>query len=161
VVWSQIVHSLAGERERQARAIVRLDQVARGLQTAADEVWRRCQAAETELARLRSEQPGPWVFNGAAALPPDLRVAIFGTGQGGRQALSRLRARGAHVDCFADNDRSRWNQTLDEVPIIDPATLPSRGVGFIAVASVSGRAPIFRQLAQLGYHAGRDFDAVA
>lgn len=103
----------------------------------------------------------PWILRAPAEARSGLRVAIFGTGRGGRNALARFRAFGVAVACFADNDRTRWNQRIDDVPVVDPATLPARGVSFIAIASVPGRDAIARQLTALGFRAERDFAAVA
>ena len=89
------------------------------------------------------------------------RIAIFGTGQGGRSALTRLRGIGARVECFADNDPSRWGHSVEDVPIVDPGTLRARGVDFVAVASLPGRDAICAQLTRFGYHDGRDFVTLA
>ncbi|MGE0464109.1 MAG: methyltransferase domain-containing protein [Vicinamibacterales bacterium] len=149
VFWSQISESMAGRAERMER-----------LQAEASESWRRCRAAEAEVGRLREALAVPWVLRVPASLREGLRVAIFGTGQGGRNVLTRFRAGGVDVECFADNDRSRWDQRIDDVPVVDPATLPARGVSFIAVASAPGREAIVRQLTALGYRAEHDFVAV-
>jgi len=161
ILWSQIAESMTGRAERQARALDGLDAVARRLQSEADEAWRRCQAAAAEAGRLRLELAIPWALRAPADVRNSLRVAIFGTGQGGRRALTHLRSLGVGVDCFADNDRTRWDHRIDDVPVVDPATLPARGVTFIAVASAPGREAIARQLSALGYQADRDFVAVA
>ena len=99
------------------------------------------------------------LFASHEPVPADLRVAIFGTGAGGRQAFERLRARGARIVCFSDNDPSRIGTTIEGVPVIPAAGLRSAGVDLVAVASRPGKAAIFQQLLGLGYEPGKDFDA--
>jgi SAM-dependent methyltransferase len=160
IAWAQITESMTIRLERQERAREYEACVAQALQRDADRSWQACQAAEADARRLRSRHASSWILDATSTPGAEPRVAIFGTGAGGRLALERLRARGARIDCFADNDRARWNQTIADLPVVDPATLPSRGVDFIAVASAPGREAIFAQLAALGYRAGRDYDAV-
>ncbi|HQZ37887.1 MAG TPA: class I SAM-dependent methyltransferase [Vicinamibacterales bacterium] len=170
ILWAQLSDSLAHRLEAQSRAFGQLERTARSLQSAATDAWQRCQRAEAqwprleaagiELECLRSQSPIPWVLGPTASEPAYLRVAVFGTGQGGREALARLRSHGIGVDCFADNNRSRWNDRIDDVPVVDPSTLPMRHLDFIAVASTPGRDAIFAQLRALGYQPGRDFDAM-
>jgi hypothetical protein len=93
-------------------------------------------------------------------LPPGLRFAIFGAGEAGERALAMLRARGAVIDCFADNDASRHGTAIDGIPIVPPACLPRRHLDVIAVASHAGRFAIFGQLEQLGYQLGRQVASV-
>lgn len=158
LVASQVADSMAERLARQTRSCDRLEQAASDLQASAAEAWQRCQAAEAEVFRLRRQ------LAVSAMTPPspggdDRRVAIFGTGQGGRQVLAQLRELGVRIECFADNDPSRWDQPVDEVPVVDPASLRARGVGFVAVASAPGRDAIFAQLCALGFREGRDFAA--
>ncbi|HET9371324.1 MAG TPA: hypothetical protein VFO19_13790, partial [Vicinamibacterales bacterium] len=87
--------------------------------------------------------------------PADLRFAIFGAGAAGRRALELLRARGAVVDCFADNDARQHGHAIGGLPIVAPDCLPQRGVDVIAVTSQSGRLAIFGQLERMGYEIGR------
>jgi hypothetical protein len=154
LVAEQVADSMASRLDQQARGSAALERTASALQVAADEAWRRCQAAEREVERLRGQVDG---LMGCLTAPADQRIAIFGSGQGGRQALDRFRRLGARVDCIADNDRARWGQAVDEVPIVDPQTLRQRGVSFVAVASRPGRDAICAQLRAFGYHDGRDF----
>lgn len=157
LVAEQVAASMASRLERQERATVSLERTAAALQAAADQAWRRCQAAESEVERLRRQLEGLTSMDAISVADGGRRIAIFGSGQGGRQALERLRRAGARVHCFADNDRQRWGQAVDEVPIVDPATLRERGVNFIAVASRPGREAICAQLRGFGYDDGRDF----
>lgn len=159
VFWSLIADSMATRAGRHASAAAHLEQVASRLQSQLHDTWKRCEAAEAEVARLQdtlvAARLAPLSMIGDAR-----RVAIFGTGQGGRRVLTRLRERGVRIECFADNDQSRWNRRIDELPVVDPATLPERGVDFVAVASAPGREAICAQLAALGYQEGRDFAAI-
>ena len=48
------------------------------------------------------------------------RIVLFGSGGLGRLVLRGLRARGMNVESFADNNRERWGQTIDGVPVHSP-----------------------------------------
>jgi 2-polyprenyl-3-methyl-5-hydroxy-6-metoxy-1,4-benzoquinol methylase len=102
------------------------------------------------------------MFDEAAPLPTaDVRVAIFGAGSRGVRTLAQLRRKGAVVDCFVDNNATKWYENLGGVPVVAPAALRARRIDVIAVASVPGKDAIFQQLERLGYQPGHDFDAVA
>lgn len=161
LVASQVADSMVDRLERQARAMAGLERTARTLQEAAASAWRRCQAAEREADALRQRLQDAESLEILAEPQAERRVAIFGTGQAGRQALIRLRRIGAHVDCFADNDRGRWGQAVEDVPVVDPGTLRARGVTFVAVASLPGGDAIRAQLTSFGFREGRDFVTVA
>jgi 2-polyprenyl-3-methyl-5-hydroxy-6-metoxy-1,4-benzoquinol methylase len=161
LVASQVAESMAGRLERQAHAMAGLAQAARALQEEAATAWQRCQAAEREADALRQRLRDTETLATLVEPLAERRVAIFGTGLAGRQALVRLRRIGAHVDCFADNDRGRWGQAVEEVPVVDPGTLRARGVTFVAVASLPGRDAIRAQLTSFGFREGHDFVTVA
>ncbi len=116
----------------------------------------RAAAAEAKAARLTELFAAQALLDESDGSLAGITIAVFGAGAGGRQAMASLRARGAVVDCIADNNASRHGETIDEAPIVDPATLPSRKVDMVAVASLPGRAAILAQLAGLGYQLGRD-----
>jgi SAM-dependent methyltransferase len=93
----------------------------------------------------------------ARALTDARGVAIFGAGEGGRQAATRWRAQGGRVAVFTDNRASLWGTTLADVPIVPPATLPVRDVALIVVASSIGAADIATQLEGMGLCRDVDF----
>jgi FlaA1/EpsC-like NDP-sugar epimerase len=88
-------------------------------------------------------------------------VAIFGAGSRGVRTLAQLRRKGATVDCFVDNNATKWYENIGGVPVVAPAALRARRIDLVAVASVPGKDAIFQQLERLGYQPGHDFDAVA
>lgn len=91
-------------------------------------------------------------------VPSHLKVAIFGVGQPGTDALAQLRKRGANVTCFSDANSMMWYDKIEGLPIVAPAALRARKIDVIAVAGAEDVA--FAQLERLGYQAGQDFDAV-
>lgn len=93
-------------------------------------------------------------------VPSNLKVAIFGVGPSGQQALTQLRRRGANVACFSDANSLNWYDKLDGLPIVAPAALRARKIDLIAVAASSPRDAVFAQLERLGYQEGQDFDAL-
>ncbi len=93
-------------------------------------------------------------------VPSNLKVAIFGVGPSGQEALSKLRRRGANVECFTDANSMNWYAKLDGVPVVAPAALRARRIDVIAVAASTAREAIFSQLERLGYQPGQDFDAI-
>jgi len=94
-------------------------------------------------------------------VPADMRIAIFGAGPRGVRALAQLRRKGATVDCFVDNNATKWYANIGGVPVVSPAALRARRIDIIGVASLPGRDAIFTQLERLGYQPGHDFDLVA
>jgi len=120
------------------------------------ELRARAEAAEARLARLTRQFGAQALIDDAGSPMTGLRVGVFGAGTGGQQAVAALHARGAIVDCVADNNATRHGTTTAGVTIVDPATLPSRQLDIVAVASLPGRSAILAQLAGLGYQLGRD-----
>lgn len=158
IVAAQMFESLAerAEYERRQRGVL-LSELDRAREWA--------EVAERELTRLQAEvvrlgagrashREAHRVAAKGGSLPGHLRIAVFGAGSGGRLALDALHARGGRVVCVADNNASRHGTTLDDVPIVDPATLPARAVDVVVVASKPGHAAIVEQLERLGYQAG-------
>ena len=72
-------------------------------------------------------------------VPSNLKVAIFGVGPSGQEALSKLRRRGANVECFTDANSMNWYAKLDGVPVVAPAALRARRIDVIAVAASTAR----------------------
>lgn len=117
---------------------------------------RQLQDAVRENDELRAHARAAALLRSGRSLPTGVRIAVFGAGSGGQRALRSLRARGGDVACLTDNDRARHGSIIDGVPVVDPASLPTRGIDIVAVASLPGRSAIFAQLAQMGYEIGRD-----
>ncbi|HXT71023.1 MAG TPA: methyltransferase domain-containing protein [Vicinamibacterales bacterium] len=149
ILASQFVESLAGRAaawERRYRA-VRLEFQA--VQATLGE------SPETRFAR--EHFAASWLIRGDESAPGK-RVAVFGAGSGGRQAIDMLRSRDIDVVCIADNNIDRHGETIDGVPVIAPADLATHQIDAIVVASIPYRYQIFEQLEALGFRHGRDFD---
>jgi 2-polyprenyl-3-methyl-5-hydroxy-6-metoxy-1,4-benzoquinol methylase len=127
----------------------------------AESLRARAEAAEARVAQLTKQFGAQALVDDGKSSLAGIRVAVFGAGAGGQQAIASLRARGAIVDCVADNNASRHGSTANGVTIVDPSTLPSRQLDLIAVASLPGRAAILAQLAGLGFQLGRDVAVVS
>lgn len=93
-------------------------------------------------------------------VPSNLKVAIFGVGGAGAEALVQLRRRGASVACFSDANSMMWYDKLEGLPIVAPAALRARKIDIIAVAG-EDTSVAFAQLERIGYQHGQDFDAIA
>ncbi len=93
-------------------------------------------------------------------VPSNLKVAIFGAGGPGAEALVQLRRRGASVTCFSDANSMMWYDKLEGLPIVAPAALRARKIDIIAVTG-DDPSVAFAQLERLGYQQGQDFDAFA
>jgi len=124
------------------------------------ELRARAEAAEARVAQLEHQFGAQALIDDGMKSLSGIRVAVFGAGTGGQQAIALLHARGAHVDCIADNNTSRHGTTTNGISIVDPSTLPERKLDLIAVASLPGRAAILAQLAGLGFQLGRDVAVV-
>jgi len=156
VVAAHLAESMARQLDSQTRKIRRLEH---GVDSAGDD----CETAErpAKAARGRPKLRASAIVDDNTPVPaPDLRVAIFGAGPRGVKALAQLRRKGATVDCFVDNNATKWYKNIGGVPVVAPAALRARRIDVIAVASVPGRDAIFQQLERLGYQPGHDFDAV-
>jgi SAM-dependent methyltransferase len=153
VVAAHLAESMARQIEVQSRKLRRLEQ---GPGTRAGGSCEQC------IRRAKPKLRASVVLDEQTPVPsPNLRVAIFGAGPRGIRALAQLRRKGATVDCFVDNNATRWYENIGGVPVVSPAALRARRIDVIAVASVPGRDAIFSQLERMGYQPGHDFDAVA
>ncbi|MBM7866698.1 glycosyltransferase family 2 protein [Heliobacterium gestii] len=81
-------------------------------------------------------------------------VAIFGSGSLGRQLYTLLKKVGVPVNCYVDNDRSKWKETLDGLPIQSPDAVGRETFFFIAS---SWKQEIAAQLTGAGYSEKKDF----
>ncbi len=155
IVAAHLAESMARQLDRQHRQ-------ARRLEPGADD------DDADDRPRVAAPMPARPKLRATAVLdedtqpvPSDLRVAIFGAGSRGVRTLAQLRRKGATVDCFVDNNATKWYENIGGVPVVAPAALRARRIDVIAVASLPGKAAIFQQLERLGYQPGHDFDAVA
>ncbi len=165
VMASQIFESLA-ERSRRETShnlaltadVATLNQALAAAHEKIGELDRERAGLSWRIVTLTEKVRASALINDGEPLPPSTRVAVFGGGSGGRQAIAMLQSRGAVVDCVADNDPSRHGGTLEGIPVVNPSTLPDRQVDAIVVASLPGRLAIFAQLEAMGFVFGRDFD---
>ncbi|RPI78824.1 MAG: methyltransferase domain-containing protein [Desulfobacteraceae bacterium] len=90
-------------------------------------------------------------------------IILFGAGEGTRQLLHYFKHIGPQprILAVADNDRSMWGRTFQDLPIIDPADIPNiigqNALCRILVTTVSGRESVTAQLATLGLMEGSHF----
>jgi FkbM family methyltransferase len=95
-------------------------------------------AARVELARrLLSSAP----------------VVLFGSGALGRTVSHGLREEGVDAAAFSDNDRTRWNQTIDGIPVLPPQQLDRDAVCVITIWNAGRRrnqSAVRRQLLDAG-----------
>lgn len=76
-------------------------------------------------------------------------VALFGAGSLGRSAVAALAAAGLRAACIFDNDRTRWGQTFEGLPLRAPTREAFVGVDVVWITSMYA-TEIARQLADLG-----------
>lgn len=137
---------------------------------ATDELQNRLTAANRELVRVneRLREMEEWsralrerVNNLEEVLLRDLdkprRVAIFGTGEGGRQALESCARYEWTPQYIVDNNREKWGKEALGLPVHDPQVLIRRDFDLIIVASQPGRAAISTQLEAMGFNLISDF----
>lgn len=161
MVAAEFAQSMGRRLEHHDRTSRRLGHIATQFETAASAARSEAREAAAEAARLKSRLRATSILaTPDAELPANLKIAIFGAGASGQRALARLKHRGATVDCFADNNATKWYESIAGVPVVSPAALRARKVDVIAVAALTARESIFAQLARLGYHHGHDFDVV-
>ncbi|MGE0863299.1 MAG: methyltransferase domain-containing protein [Vicinamibacterales bacterium] len=158
VVAAHLAESMARQIEHQTRAARRLED---DDQPVLDAGTADPPRAMTTAPSRPKQRATAMLDDTAPAVAADLRVAIFGAGSRGVRTLAQLRRKGATVDCFVDNNATKWYENIGGVPVVAPAALRARRIDVIAVASIPGRDAIFSQLERLGYQAGHDFDAVA
>jgi FkbM family methyltransferase len=79
------------------------------------------------------------------------RVVIVGCGHLGMLAFAGARRAGVDVVAFADNDRRRWDTTLEGVPVLSPVEAVARhnDHAFFVVAIYNG-TPVRQQISDLG-----------
>jgi len=157
VVAATLAESMARQIDQQGRQARRLSRETFAVETGETEDQPRPAAPASTKPKLRATM----MFDEAGKpMPGDLRVAIFGAGSRGARTLAQLRRKGALVDCFVDNNATKWYENIGGVPVVAPAALRARRIDLIAVASLPGKDAIFQQLERLGYQPGHDFDAV-
>jgi len=86
----------------------------------------------------------------AARLDHVRRAVVFGTGEGGRVALTLAARCGWTVEYLVDNNASAWHTEAHGLRVRPPAALEARDYDLVIVASQAGKAAIFTQLEQLG-----------
>jgi glycosyltransferase involved in cell wall biosynthesis/GT2 family glycosyltransferase len=86
----------------------------------------------------------------AARLDHVRRAVVFGTGEGGRVALTLAARCGWSVEYLVDNNASAWHTEAHGLGVRPPAALEARDYDLVIVASQAGKAAIFTQLEQLG-----------
>lgn len=81
-----------------------------------------------------------------------MKFIIFGCGQGGMAAKSRLKS-GSTLLAFADNDKSKHGMTIDGIPVVPPSAIPllSPDTVIIAVLKREAVIAIREQLSSIGY----------
>jgi 2-polyprenyl-3-methyl-5-hydroxy-6-metoxy-1,4-benzoquinol methylase len=154
VVAAHLAESMARQIDLQSR---RARHATAGSLAGAEGDDQPAPAAVTAKPKLRATA---MLDEAGKPLPAEVRVAIFGAGSRGVRTLAQLRRKGATVDCFVDNNATKWYENVGGVPVVSPAALRARRIDVIAVASVPGKDAIFQQLERLGYQPGHDFDAV-
>jgi 2-polyprenyl-3-methyl-5-hydroxy-6-metoxy-1,4-benzoquinol methylase len=152
IVAAQLAESMGSQLERYKR-----DERIRRAETegALDTTPEVPSAAPKKLPRATALLRSP-----LQQVPSNLKVAIFGVGGAGADALVQLRRRGATVACFSDANSMMWYDKLEGLPIVAPAALRARKIDIIAVAG-EDTGVAFAQLERLGYQQGQDFDAIA
>lgn len=152
LVAAQLADSMGGQldRFRREERLRRAPLAAATLPAGAPRLESRPLPRATALLKSPSQQ-----------VPSGLRLAIFGVGNYGQDALHRLRQRGANVACFSDLNSTHWYDKLEGLPVVAPAALRARKIDLIAVACLEAKEAAFAQLERLGYEPGRDFDTVA
>lgn len=78
------------------------------------------------------------------------RVALFGAGSFAPPIIQKAYER-SEIVAIADNDASKWTQTLRGLPIIPPAQLAEIAPDKIVISSTA-TFPIYTQLLSLGFH---------
>jgi glycosyltransferase involved in cell wall biosynthesis len=85
------------------------------------------------------------------------RLALFGAGDLGAQALDILKHQGEQVVAFLDNYKAKHGTILRSIPILDPAKAIQEGIAdFILITSMYW-SEITNQLECLGLHKDADF----
>ena len=73
---------------------------------------------------------------------PAMPIVLFGAGNLGRRTLSLLRSNGRDIAAFVDNDRARWGQVVDGVPVLTPddasARFAAEGLAVVTIWRAEG-----------------------
>jgi FkbM family methyltransferase len=80
-------------------------------------------------------------------------IVLFGSGALGRTVLHGLREEGLNVVAFSDNDPSRWQQVIDDIPVHPPQALDRDAVYVITIWNAGRRrnqSAVRRQLQDAG-----------
>jgi len=78
------------------------------------------------------------------------KICIFGAGSLGERLLEGLRSNRLRVDCFADNQTSKWSEVISGIPVVSPADINEEYLVFIASA---WKNEIAGQLEGMGFRA--------
>lgn len=78
------------------------------------------------------------------------RAVVFGTGEGGRAALTLAARCGWAVEYLVDNNAGAWATRAHGHEVRPPAALQARDFDVVIVASQAGKAAIFSQLERMG-----------
>lgn len=137
---------------------------------AVEELQNRLMATNRELVRVneRLKEAMEWsralrdrVNNLEEVLLRDLDkprdVVIFGTGEGGRQALESCARYEWKPLYIVDNNREKWGKESLGLPVHDPQALARRDFDLVIVASQPGRVAISAQLEAMGFNLISDF----
>jgi len=85
------------------------------------------------------------------------RVVIYGSGQGGLDALKLASDRKWEVACFVDSDDKKWGKTLENHEIKSPDILKSEDFDIIIIASAPGGEAISLLLEEMGFRPGKGY----
>ncbi len=77
------------------------------------------------------------------------KSAVFGTENLGKKLLYKFRDLGIEISTFSDNNKNKWGNFIDGIPIIEPEELKNNPEQLVIIASKYVRE-IFAQLKSLG-----------
>ena len=75
---------------------------------------------------------------------------IFGSGIRGKNIYRSLKENDVNVIAFFDNDKNKWGNEYQNIPIVQPTSVLDDNVTAYVVAIRGGEDNIFRQLKELG-----------
>lgn len=102
------------------------------------------------LHLAHSPAQGPAGPPPAARLDHVRRAVVFGTGEGGRAALTLAARCGWKVEYLVDNNAAVWESEAYGLGVRPPRALEARDYDLVIVASQAGKAAIFHQLEEMG-----------
>lgn len=85
------------------------------------------------------------------------KVCIFGASKAGLRTLMLAKRYGFKVECFVDNDETKWGKYFENQRIVSKETLLSLKPDLIIIASFPGRNAISAQLIEMGYLKNKNF----